>query len=162
MLLVLALIPVAQFAGFAGYRLNWWRASPREAWDDISNAAAAGDFGAVWDRFDTTSQERLAHELRTFAEATAPDQAAGMTDRERYILLLQTRADLRGRLLPGRVVEVKEYGDRASVRLDRPDPTDRSLLHRAHQRRLPGLARRSMVSVLPSRRAALTPPCKPE
>lgn len=42
------------------------------------------------------------------------------------MLLLETRADVRGQYLPGRVVEVREYGYRASVRLNRPDPTDRS------------------------------------
>ena len=33
---------------------------------------------------------------------------------------------VRAQSLPGRVVEAREYKDRASVRLDRPDPTDRS------------------------------------
>ena len=66
--------------------------------------------------------------MRTFAETLAPDRAAGMTDRERYVLLLERRADVRGQYLPGRIVEVREYGDRASIRLDRPDPTDRSPL----------------------------------
>jgi hypothetical protein len=42
-----------------------------------------------------------------------------MTDRERFVLLLETRPDVRGQFLSGRVVEVKEYGSRASARLDR-------------------------------------------
>ena len=51
-----------------------------------------------------------------------------MTDRERFILLLERRADLRGQLLPGKVIEVRERGDRAWVRLERPDPADRSTI----------------------------------
>src|SRR5512134_1323235 len=101
---------VAIFGGFAGYRWAPWRESPRVAWDAISAAAAAGDYGAVWDRFDPASRGRLAAELRTFAESVAPDRAAGMTDRERYVLLLETRADLRGQLLPGKVIEVRDHG----------------------------------------------------
>ena len=68
----------------------------------------------------------MAPDLRGFAAEAAPDRAAGMTDRERFALLLERRPDVRGQYLPGRVVEVREYGDRASVRLDRPDPMDRS------------------------------------
>jgi hypothetical protein len=67
-------------------------------------------------------------DLREFAAAAAPDRHAGMTDRERYILLLETRADVRGQLLPAEVLEVRQAGDRASVHLGRPDPTDRSPL----------------------------------
>ena len=124
--LIIAAALVAVFGEFAGYRWAPWRESPREAWDAISGAAVACDYGAVWDRFDPASQARYAPELWTFAEMTAPDRSAGMTDRERYALLLETRADLRAQFLPGPVVEVREHGDRASVRLDRPDPTDRS------------------------------------
>ena len=80
----------------------------------------------MWDRFDPASRERMAPKLRRFAEAYAPDRAAGMTDRERFALMLERRPDVRAQFLPGRVVEVKEYGDRASVRLDRPDPLDTS------------------------------------
>lgn len=119
---------VAVFGGFAGYRWAPWRESPLEAWDAISAAAAAGDYGAVWDRFDPPSQQRMAPDLRRFAAEAAPDRAAGMTDRDRFALLLERRPDVLGQYLPGRVVEVKEDGERASVRLDRPDPTDRSPL----------------------------------
>ena len=53
-----ALPIVALVAVFAGYRWAPWRESPREAWDAISSAAAAGDYGEVWDRFDPASQRR--------------------------------------------------------------------------------------------------------
>lgn len=127
-LLFVTLSSVAVFGGFAGYRWAPWRESPRQAWDAISTAAEAGDYGAVYDRFDPAGRARLAPELRKFAEAAAPERAVGMTDRERFALLLETRPDVRGQYLPGKVVEVREYGDFASVRLDRPDPTDRSPL----------------------------------
>jgi hypothetical protein len=127
-LLVPTLVCVALFGGFAGYRLSWWRESPREAWKAISAAAGAGDYGAVWDRFDPTSRDRMSPDLRRFASDAVPDRHTGMTDRERFVLLLETRADVRGQFLLGRVVEVRESGDRASVRLDRPDPADRSPL----------------------------------
>ena len=55
-----------------------------------------------------------------------PDRPSAVTDREGLIQMLERRADLRGQLLPGRVIEVKEYGDKAAVHLNRPDPTDRS------------------------------------
>jgi hypothetical protein len=97
---------------------------PREAWGTISAAAQAGDYGAIYDRFDPAGQARLTPELRAFAAEVAPDRAAGMTDRERFALLLERRPDVRAQFLPGRVLEVREHGDRASARLDRPDPTD--------------------------------------
>jgi hypothetical protein len=116
-LLLPLMAAVALFGGFAGYLWAPWRESPREAWDAISAAAAAGDYGAVYDRFDPASQARMAPHLRSLS---------GATDRERFTRLLESRPDVRGEYLPGRIVEVKEYGDRASVRLDRPDPTDNS------------------------------------
>lgn len=125
-LLFSALALVALFAGFAGYRLDLWRESPREAWEVISTAAAAGDYGVVYDRYDPASQQRMAPDLRAFAAEVAPDRHAGMTDRERYVLLLETRADVRGQVLPAEVLEVRQVGDRASVHLNRPDPTDHS------------------------------------
>lgn len=83
---------------------------------------------AVYDRFDPDGQARLAPGLRAFAAEPAPDRAAEMTDREQFVLLLERRPEVRAQFLPGRVVEVREYGDQASVRLDRPDPLDRSLV----------------------------------
>ena len=114
---------VAVFGGFAGYRLAPWRESPRDAWDVISSAAAARDYGAVWDRYDPPSRQGMSPELRRFAADAAPDRHAGMTDRERFVLLLETRPDVSGQYLPGTVAEVREYGDFASVQLDRSDPT---------------------------------------
>jgi hypothetical protein len=111
---------VAVFGGFAGYRWAPWRESPREAWDAISSAAAAGDYGAVWDRFDPASRVRLSPWLREFA----PDPA--LADRERFARLLTGRPDVRAQFLPARVLEAHEVGDRAAILLDRPDPLDRS------------------------------------
>ena len=111
---------VAVFGGFAGYRWAPWRESPRQAWDAISGAAAAGDYGAVWDRFDPASRERMAPRLRAFA----PDPA--LTDRDRFARMCEARPDVRGQFLPGPVLDVQESGDWARVRLDRPDPLDRS------------------------------------
>jgi hypothetical protein len=65
---------VAQFGGLAGYRWAPWRESPRQARDAVSSAAAAGDYVAVYDRFDPPSQQRMSANLRRFA-AEAPRTA---------------------------------------------------------------------------------------
>jgi hypothetical protein len=106
----------------SGHVLAPWREARREAWDEITAAAEAGDYGAVWDRFDPASQQRMAQRLREFAEQEAPDRAAGMTDRERYALLLDRRPDSRAQFLPGRVARVTRSGEHAVVELDREDP----------------------------------------
>jgi hypothetical protein len=74
----------------------------------------------VWDRFDPDSQTRLAAKLRAFA----PDPS--LTDRERFDRLCEARPDVRGQFLPGPMLGVEESGGWARVRLDRPDPMDRS------------------------------------
>ena len=115
---VVALVTV--FGGFADYRWTPWRESPREAWEAISGAAAAGDYGAVWDRFDPASRARMAPRLREFV----PDPA--LTDRERFVRLCESRPDVRVQFLPGPVIDVRGSGRWARVELARPDPLDRS------------------------------------
>lgn len=56
-LIVVALVALS--VGFAGYRWSPWQESPCRAWDLISSAAAAGVYGAVYDRFDPPSQQRM-------------------------------------------------------------------------------------------------------
>ena len=90
---------------------------PRLAWDTISAAATAGDYGAVWDRFDPASQQRMAPRLREFD---------GATDRDRFARACAERPDVMGQFLPGTVLGVEQSGEWARVRLGRPDPLDRS------------------------------------
>jgi hypothetical protein len=65
----------------------------------------------------------MTERLRAFAASAAPDRAAAMTDRERFVLLLGREADVRAQFRPARVVAVSVAGDRASVEIARPDPT---------------------------------------
>lgn len=122
------LAAVALVGGFAGYRWSPWRESPRQVWDTITAAAEAGDYGAVYDRFDPASRDRMAPDLRAFAAKAAPDRADDMTDRERFALMVARLPHVRAQFLPARVLEVRQDGDRARVVLDRPDPMDRSPL----------------------------------
>jgi hypothetical protein len=121
--LVLVLALVAAFGGFAGYQLAPCRESPRRAWEAITGAAASGDYGAVWDRFDPASQQRMGERLRRYAAEAAPDRTAGMTDRERFGLLLGREADVRAQFRPADVLSVSGGRDRCSLEIDRPDPT---------------------------------------
>jgi hypothetical protein len=108
-------LAVAALLG-SGYYLAPWRESPAEAWDEIAAAAEAGGYGAVWDRFDPASQERMARRLQELV----PDP--GLSDRDRYARLLGWREDTRIQFLPGPVVRVTRSGDHAVVELDREDP----------------------------------------
>ena len=76
----------------------------------------------MWDRFDPASRERMAPRLRAFA----PDPA--LSDRDRFARLCEARPDVAAQFQPGPVIDVQESGDWARVRLDRPDPMDRSPL----------------------------------
>lgn len=145
------LVPVAlaaAFGGFAGYRLDWWRESPREAWDVISAAAAAGDYGAVWDRFDPASQQRMAPRLREFV---------GATDRDRFARACAERPDVMGQFLPGTVLGVEQSGEWGAGAAGPPGPARPLAGPGPDQRRHPGPARRAVVPELRRRPAALNP-----
>jgi hypothetical protein len=76
--LVAALVLVG---GFGGYGIDWFGETPREGWEAVTRAAEAGDWGAVWDRFDADSQNRLAPDIHTYATGIDPDGTKGMSTR---------------------------------------------------------------------------------
>jgi hypothetical protein len=65
--------------------------TPAEGWEAVTRAAEAGAWGAVWDRFDADSQNRLAPAVLGYARTPDPKSADAMADRERYKFVMQRR-----------------------------------------------------------------------
>jgi hypothetical protein len=130
----LALVAASTVAvGFAGYGIDWFGETPAEGWEAVTQAAEAGDWGAVWDRFDAASQNRLAPVVHAAATGIDPEGTKGMTDRERYIFVLQRRPQGQEQFRPAAILDVERAGDYASLILDRPDgfaPTSRVYMTR--------------------------------
>src|SRR5687768_530946 len=101
--------------GIGGYRVLFRGETPEGAWAEVSAAAAAGDYGAVWDRVDPSARAGMAARLREFAAEADPRGAAALTDRDRFSLWLSRAPDARALFLPAAVVSVRVAGDYAVV-----------------------------------------------
>jgi hypothetical protein len=119
--------------GFGGYGIDWFGETPREGWEAVTRAAEAGDWGAVWDRFDPASQGRLAPVVREYARGLDAEGTKGMSDRERYVFVMDRRPQSREQFQRAPILDVQRIGDRASLTLDRPSgftPTSRAYMTR--------------------------------